>query len=61
MMNPDPYKRPNVDSILATKKIQDILVKRRMVRPFIKIVSFMNLFAGMHKVEQKLKFSCHLC
>lgn len=39
MLDPDPYKRPDVNAILATDKIRKILARRQMLRPFIKIVS----------------------
>lgn len=40
MLDPDPYKRPNVNMILATKKIQKILFRRKLLKPFKIIVSW---------------------
>lgn len=46
MLDPDPFKRPDVNAILATDKIRKILARRQMVRPFIKIVSDPWLLSG---------------
>lgn len=39
MLDPDPFKRPDINTILATDKIRKILARRKMMRPFIRIVS----------------------
>lgn len=33
MLDPDPFKRPNVNTILATRKVQKILARRRLMTP----------------------------
>lgn len=39
MMHPQRERRPNVDTLLAVPQIKRILRRRRLMRPFIKIVS----------------------
>lgn len=47
MLDPDPKKRPDVNAILSTDKIKKILARRKMVRPFNKIVSDATPFADL--------------
>lgn len=39
MMSPRPEDRPSVDELLAMPQIQQILKRRRVMKPFISIVS----------------------
>lgn len=54
MLDPDPFKRPDVNAILATDKIKKILARRKMVRPFNKIVSDAKQFARSYRLSHDL-------
>lgn len=39
MMHPRPELRPTVDTLLAVPQIKKIIQRRRLMKPFIRIVS----------------------
>lgn len=41
MMDPDPLRRPEVDTLLATNRIQKILAQRKALSPFSHVVNIL--------------------
>lgn len=58
-MHPRPELRPGVDRLLAVPQIKKILRRRRLMKPFIKIVSqFIDLSCERCKSISLIEFSC---
>lgn len=59
MMHPRPELRPGVDRLLAVPQIKKILRRRRLMKPFIKIVSqFIDLSRERCNSISLIEFSC---
>lgn len=55
MMHPRPEQRPNVNALLAVPQIKKILRRRRLLKPFISIVSILNQVRSFVKLNTQFK------